>query len=556
MEGKSRLSRLRSAERHGSRMNEENHVSLEDLLKLTRRRIGTILLFMLLGIVGAAGVLWVTPVTYTASSTAYVRVATPSGGASEANANVYYAASQLASQKVKAFVPVFTTETVAKGVIDKLGLSMAPETLARRVKATNSPNSLTIDVSATADSAEDARRIADEVVTQADRQISILEGEDSPVEVVLLSPSSLSSVEAHPSKPRYLTIGLVVGLLMGYGVAMARTLLDRRIRTAEDIENVFGVPLLGVVPKSSSVSRVEKSSLSDFRAEESLRKLRTNLRYANVDREMKILVVSSPMQGDGKSSVSSSLARVMALSEQDVILVDADLRCPTVKDTFEVSGAIGLSQLLAGTASLEEALVQTAIPGLKVLPGGDIPPNPSELLGSQRMAELLAYLAQDHVVIVDAPPVLPVTDAVILSKVADGLVMVVQAGRTTQDQLRMAMNNVVQGGGQVAGVVLNCATSSRLDRIRYGDSEYDYGYSSERYGSVPSAQPISVENRAVPVIPVAADGAHPESIDDFLERFAASESGNVQSRPPQHHHFRPVHVDSNPVHVDSNFEEF
>lgn len=556
MEGKSRLSRLRTAERHGSRMNEENHVSLEDLLKLTRRRIGTILLFMLLGIVGAAGVLWVTPVTYTASSTAYVRVATPSGGASEANANVYYAASQLASQKVKAFVPVFTTETVAKGVIDKLGLSMAPETLARRVKATNSPNSLTIDVSATADSAEDARRIADEVVTQADRQISILEGKDSPVEVVLLSPSSLSSVEAHPSKPRYLTIGLVVGLLMGYGVAMARTLLDRRIRTAEDIENVFGVPLLGVVPKSSSVSRVEKSSLSDFRAEESLRKLRTNLRYANVDREMKILVVSSPMQGDGKSSVSSSLARVMALSEQDVILVDADLRCPTVKDTFEVSGVIGLSQLLAGTASLEEALVQTAIPGLKVLPGGDIPPNPSELLGSQRMAELLAYLAQDHVVIVDAPPVLPVTDAVILSKVADGLVMVVQAGRTTQDQLRMAMNNVVQGGGQVAGVVLNCATSSRLDRIRYGDSEYDYGYSSERYGSVPSAQPISVENRAVPVIPVAADGAHPESIDDFLERFAASESGNVQSRPPQHHHFRPVHVDSNPVHVDSNFEEF
>ena len=276
----------------------------------------------------------------------------------------------------------------------------------------------------------------------------------------------------------------------------------------------------------------------------------------SVDREMKILVVSSPMQGDGKSSVSSSLARVMALSEQDVILVDADLRRPTVKDTFEVSGAIGLSQLLAGTASLEQALVQTAVPGLKVLPGGDIPPNPSELLGSQRMAELLTYLAQDHVVIVDAPPVLPVTDAVILSKVADGLVMVVQAGRTTQDQLRMAVNNVVQGGGQVAGVVLNCVTSSRLDRIRYGDSEYDYGYSSERYGSVPSGQPISVENRAVPVIPVAADGARPEAINDFLERFAAPESGNVQSSPPQHHHFRPVHVDSNPVHVDSNFEEF
>lgn len=526
-------------------------MSFEDLLKLTRRRIGTILLFVILGIVGAVGVLWTVPVTYTASSTAYVRVAAPSGEDSGANANIYYAASQLASQKVKAFVPVFTTETVAKGAIDKLGLSVSPTDLASRVKATNTPNSLTIDISATAESPELARKIADEIVIQADEQISILEGQNSPVEVVLMSPSSLSSVEVHPSRPRYIVIGLALGLLAGYGVALARSLLDRRIHTAEDVENSFDVPLLGVVPKSSSVKRLEKSSSGDFRAEESLRKLRTNLRYANVDHEMRLIVVSSPMQGDGKSSVSSSLARVIALGGQDVILIDADLRRPTVKDTFGVSGSVGLSQLLVGAASLDEAMVETSTPGLKVLPGGEIPPNPSELLGSKRMAELLTYLSQDHVVIVDAPPVLPVTDAVVLSKAADGLVMVIQSGRTTEDQLRHAVSNVIQGGGEVAGIVLNCVASSRLDRMRYGDSEYGYGYSKKEYAyAAANGRKTSAQAEAPAEVPArASEEAPSDSFNQFVERFAVSpESSDNRLGEGRQCRFHPLHAEVRSEH--------
>ena len=493
-------------------------MTFEDLLKLTRQRLGTIILLTVAGLAVAGAVLALTPVTYTASATAYVRVTMPEGDDEQANANLYYSASQLATQKVKAFVPVFTTETVAQGVIDELDLAMTPSALASSITAVNAANALTIGVSATASTPDLARAIADEVVEQADRQIDVLEGEGSPVSVVLMSPSSLSSVGRNPSVVTYLGAGLGLGLILGYVVAIARSLLDKRIRSSADIEKSFDVPVLGVVPKSSSIARTEKNATGDFRAEESLRKLRTNLRYANIDHEMKLIVVSSPMQGDGKSSVSLSLARVMALAGQDVILVDADLRRPTLKDTFDVQTGVGLSQLLVGSVSLEQALLGTAIPGLTILPGGDIPPNPSELLGSKRMAELLEYLAQDHVVIVDAPPVLPVTDAVVLSKSADGLVMVIQAGRTTEDQLRHAMLNVTQGGGVVAGIVLNGAASSKLDRMRYGDSEYGYGYSKTDYAYVqetnsqPGARPERADSAPV----------DPERLSEFVEKLTTA----------------------------------
>lgn len=173
-----------------------------------------------------------------------------------------------------------------------------------------------------------------------------------------------------------------------------------------------------------------------------------------------------------------------------------------MSSTFDIDPSHpGLSHLLVGAASLESALVRPSVPGLQVIPAGDTPPNPSELLGSARMSELLTYLAADHVVIVDAPPVLPVTDAVALAENTDGVLLVVRSGRTTEDQLQQAVSSIRQGGGTVLGIALNQVSSSALGRLRYGETVYGY----------------ATEYRARPAGPPAPAAAPDAALEDIAE---------------------------------------
>ncbi|WP_257479007.1 polysaccharide biosynthesis tyrosine autokinase [Acidipropionibacterium jensenii] len=458
-------------------------MTLRDFLNLTRRRLGTILVCTLLGAVAAAGLLLVTPTTYSAQATAYVRVAMPQTSDGSNDSGSYAAAAQLASQKVKAFVSVFTSQSVAESVIKELKLDTTPAQLAGRINASNAANSLTIVVTATGDSPEQARKIADAVVTQSAAQVKSLEGANSPVQVVMMAPAGLSEITTTPSPMKYLAIGILAGLLIGYAIAFARQHFDTRLRTVDDITDKFKAPVLAVLPQSKGIARTDADSNEDFQSAESLRKLRTNLRYANVDHQAKVILVTSPLQGDGKSSVAASLAKVMAIAGDDVVLVDTDLRRPSVADTFSLHGPLGLLQVLVGSTKPENALRASRIDGLSILPAFDTPPNPSELLGSSRMADLVQHLSRDHVVILDAPPVLPVTDAVVLSHLADSIVVVVSAGRTRAEQLEHAVDSIERGEGKISGIVLNRASSTKLSRLRYGDAEYgyEYGYSRSEY---------------------------------------------------------------------------
>lgn len=458
-------------------------MTLRDFLKLTRRRLGTILVCTLLGAVAAAGLLLVTPTTYSAQATAYVRVSVPNTTTGSTDSNSYFAASQLANQKVKAFVSVFTSQSVAESVIKELELDTTPAELADRVSASNAPNSLTIVVTATGDSPAQAQSVADAVVKQSAIQVKSLEGETSPVQVVMMTPASLSQITKTPSPVKYLGAGIVAGLIVGFAIAFARQHFDTRLRTADDISDNFEQPVLAVLPQSKGIARTDADTSEDFQSAESLRKLRTNLRYANVDHQARIILVTSPLQGDGKSSVAASLAKVMAVAGDDVVLVDTDLRRPSVADTFALHGPLGLLQVLIGSTSAENAVRPTKIDGLSILPAFDTPPNPSELLGSSRMAELIQNLSKDHTVILDSPPVLPVTDAVVLSHLADSIVLVVSSGRTRAEQLEHAVDSIERGEGKISGIVLNRASSTKLDRLRYGDAEYgyEYGYSQSEY---------------------------------------------------------------------------
>lgn len=446
-----------------------------NFVKLTRRRLVTILLCTLLGVAAGVGLLLTTPATYTASATAYVRVSVASS--TNGSTDNYYSASQLASQKAKAFVTVFTSQTVAQQVIHDLGLSMTPDALASNITASNEANSLTIKVTATADSADTARNIANSVISESAKQVKNLEGEKSPVQVVMMTPADLSQVKKAPSPAKYVIAGLLAGILLGYVVAGIRQLTDRCVHTVHDVTDRVDKPILATIPTSSTVAAISTDFTDDFRAAEAIRKLRTNLRYAMIDNSSKVILVTSSVQGEGKSSVAGNLAKVMALAGEDVILVDADLRRPGVQRNFDLEDGLGLPEVLIGAASLEEALRTTSTAGLRILPCTDTPPNPSELLSSQHMSELVSFLAQSHVVIIDAPPVLPVTDSVILSRLADSVIVVARVGRITVDQVESTVSSIEDAGGLVSGIVLNRADSSKLSNLRYGDSAYGYGYS-------------------------------------------------------------------------------
>ncbi|MFC2597520.1 polysaccharide biosynthesis tyrosine autokinase [Actinomyces massiliensis] len=446
-------------------------MTFEELLKLTRRQVVAIAVGLLAALLLSLVAALLTPVSYKASADAYVRVAVQTDSALPQQTDSYFAASQIAAKKTEALVPVFTSEVVAQAVIDSLGLDMNSTELARSLSVTNKTNTLTINVTATAPTASEARSIADETVRQAGEQVKLLEGEDSPVEVVLMSPSSVSGTTRSPSILTYLGVGLVGGVLLGYALALGREAWDKRIRSAADVANIIDRPVLGVIPVSHAIADGQVTTDGGSGAEEAFRKLRTNMRYANVDKGVRTFVVTSGVQGDGKSTVACNLARVMALAGRSVVLIDGDLRRHRSHDDSKAGRRRpGLTQLLVGATSLDSVLVQTAVPGLQIIPAGDPPPNPSELLGSERMSDLVGYLASSHVVIIDAPAALPVTDAVALGAHTDGVLLVVRAGHTTDEQLEQVTEAIRQGGGSVFGVVLNQTPSSDRRRVEIGEA--------------------------------------------------------------------------------------
>ncbi|MDY0760236.1 polysaccharide biosynthesis tyrosine autokinase [Cutibacterium avidum] len=334
-----------------------------------------------------------------------------------------------------------------------------------------------------------ARNIANSVISESSKQVKSLEGKNSPVQVVMMTPADLSQAKKAPSPAKYIIAGLLAGIILGYAIALIRHLADRRIHTTDDITDRIEKPIFATIPTSSTIETLSTDLTDYFKAAEAIRKLRTNLRYALIDSTSKVILVTSSVMGEGKSSVAGNLAKVVALAGDDVILIDADLRRPKVQKNFDLDDGLGLPEVLIGAAPLDQALRTTPTTDLSVLPCTDTPPNPSELLGSEHMSELLSFLAQDHVVIVDAPPVLPVTDSVILSRLADTVIVVAQVGHTTVDQVESAVSSIENAGGMVSGIVLNRADSSKLSHLRYGESAYGYGYT--KYDSDYSSSPAT-----------------------------------------------------------------
>jgi capsular exopolysaccharide synthesis family protein len=284
-----------------------------------------------------------------------------------------------------------------------------------------------------------------------------------------------------------LALGFLLGLLLGIAYALVRHQFDRRLRSSEEVEKKFGVPVIGLVPQSNHMRQEDGKALTlavtSSRASggagiaEAFRKLRTNLAFMDVDNPPRIIVVTSPKQSDGKSTIAANLAAAIAIGGQPVTLIDGDLRRPTVADSLAIVDGAGLTDILVGRVKPEEVIQNHPdVPGLRVLASGAIPPNPSELLGSQAMRHLMTELSMDAIVIIDAPPLLPVTDAAVLTRSADGAIIVINHGGTLDTELQVSLNHITTVHGRTLGIVFN--------RMRRGAAGGYYGdYYSNEYHS-------------------------------------------------------------------------
>jgi capsular exopolysaccharide synthesis family protein len=316
----------------------------------------------------------------------------------------------------------------------------------------------------------------------------------------MLNPSA-----TRPNVKMNLVVSAVLGLVAGLLGAILKDLLDRTIKTPADIEGIVGLPVLGVLPlvnesarKASYYGRKRKAAtdqddspaeflvhnLPKSGAAEAARAIRTNLQFMALDRPTKALLVTSAGPGEGKTTIACTIAIALAQAGHRVVIVDCDLRRPRIGRLFDVPGDVGVSSVLVGDATAESLPMATQIERLDVVSSGPIPPNPSELLQSDRFRQLLAYLVgrYDRVVI-DSPPILPITDAAVLATQVDGLVLVTRAFKTTKEHAKQARRTIETIGGRIFGCVLNAIDLSKVEYKNYyyhyyKKDTYGYGYNS------------------------------------------------------------------------------
>jgi capsular exopolysaccharide synthesis family protein len=301
------------------------------------------------------------------------------------------------------------------------------------------------------------------------------------MEVATISPYITILEGAGPAYPigttlkQKIMLGVLVGFLLGLAGAFFLEYLDQTIKSANDIERVLGLPVLALVPYDAKLASangngrrspiVVMSALgADEPAAEAYRALRTNVTFVGAEKALQFMAVTSPGPGEGKSTTATNLAAMLAQGGHRTILIDGDLRRPLVHRAFGLVQEPGLTDVLVGAASSREAIRPEVTPGLDVLPSGPTPPNPSELLGSDAMHQLISELRRQYdYIVMDTPPVLPVTDATVVATLADATILAVRSGDTEEVAAQRAVEQIRRVNGRIAGAVLN-AVSPRKDQ--------------------------------------------------------------------------------------------
>ncbi len=409
--------------------------------------------------------------------------------------------NQFAHQRVASYAGLVTGDTLATRIVDSLDLELSPDEVAAKIEATTVTGTVLLYVSVTDSSQERAERIAAALGEEFPALVADLEttsdAAGTPVNVEFADRPGAAIAPSPPLAVRNVFLGALLGLLLGAAVSIGRTLLDRSVTEPDDAEEIAGAPVIGIVFHDEMLREGHTIERAESRTAEQYRQLATSLQYLDVDEPPKVIMVSSPVPAEGKTTMVVNLAIALADAGHRVTIVEADLRRPKVVEYLELVSGAGVTNVLAGSADLEDVVQVVGGGDLRVIAAGPTPPNPSRLLGSSQMAVLLDKLRGDNdYVLVDAAPLLPVADSRGLAAHVDGVLLSVRHGSTTKDQLGEAARALEGVGATTLGVVLNMVPP-RGDLAAAHAYGLDYGYGAGREADpAPEAVPASVPGHA------------------------------------------------------------
>lgn len=417
------------------------------------------------------------------SSTTRLFVST-SGGSDDTQA---YQGGLFSQGRVKSYADLIGGESIAQRVVDSLGLKETAAKLSGQVSASSEVDTVILRISVTDPSPDRARVLADAFGQQFITYVAELEtppGKDeATVKATIVDKATESASPVSPNPVRNILLGIILGAVIGFAVAVLRETLDTTVKSLDDIEGFLDAPLLGAIMyDSDAVDNPLITSLGSYEPRvEAFRVLRTNLQFIDPDQINNVFTITSALPGEGKSSTATNLAIALAEGGSSVILVEGDMRRPRVHEYLKLERNVGLTTVLVGRATLDDAIQQSSVVGLDVLTSGQIPPNPAELIKSSAMSDTMEKLRSRYdVVLIDATPLLPVTDGALLADLSDGAILVIHYGKTTLDQARGAVERLESVDAETVGVVLNMTPKPTR-----GDKGYGYGYG---YGYAPDAK--------------------------------------------------------------------
>jgi non-specific protein-tyrosine kinase len=461
-------------------------VDAQDYARVLRRRWRVVALGTAIGVLLAiAATLLATPI-YAARIKLFVS-AQEAGGDSGSNP---YQLGLLSQQRVTSYADLVSGPVVAEGVVEDLRLGESPAAVQQYISASAPINTVLINVTVTHRSPARAKEIADAVGARFSKLVAQLEtpakGGSPLVKVTVVESARTPTAPVSPRRRLNLALGLLFGLGIGVAGAMLRENLDTSVKGTEDVADLVDRPTLGIIGYDTDATRRPLIVQADPHSQraEAFRQLRTNLQFVDIDNSPRSIVVTSSIPAEGKSTTCANLAISLAQAGLKVVLVEGDLRRPQISDYMGIESAVGLTSVLIGRVALEDAIQPWGGDGLLfMLPCGPIPPNPAELLGSHGMAELVKQLeASADIVLIDAPPLLPVTDAAVLAALTDGAILVVASGKTRRDQVKLAAASLSNVGARLLGVVLTMVSGRSGDANSYS---YEYRYAGRAAAGSP-----------------------------------------------------------------------
>ena len=456
-------------------------MTIADLLQIVRKHLASAIISFVVVFAAVAAVTFIMPPTYTATAEVFATYAGQSGETQTTN-DISSGANYLNTQ-IKTYPELVKTEAVLQPVIKDLGLDMTTTDLAGVVTATNPTNTFMVDISA---EVGDPQQAADSVAKNLADQISSdlynnSSSSGSPIKLTVVQKAQTPTSQSSPNTPLYLAAGLILGLIVGIGVALLKDILNTKVDSTDDVRELTHASSLGTVPQATILddSRpVVVAQPAGSEAEE-FRRIRTNLSFLTTTATQghgRLLVITSTDPSEGKTTVSSNVAVALAEEGKSVLLIDADLRHPSVAHKLGIEGHVGLSHVLSRQASPADVIQKYWKPNLHIMPAGKRPANASILLNSDLMKEMVEQaLTQYDYVIIDTAPLSVANDATVFGRMAGGLVLVTGKGVVEKKELENTATALQAAEVPILGFIFNFADPKKIHSKNYYYYYYEDG---------------------------------------------------------------------------------